>query len=263
MLGHDAQEPSSARLRLSARRSRRAAHGSSPPAAAPAKIDRAFARDCQSEAGEQRARPRPATPEARRRAAAPSPARPSRAHERLGHPARRVRTTRARPRTCLRTRSRSGRTCSPRPRPFTEKVVRDGATLYRARFSGFDEAEAAQQACRALSATDFACFATRSWPRPLAGDVDRSPYRSRRVDVDPENVLGLVDPGREIRRPPGRDGASSSGRCARRTSSAPPPAEPQGSGRPPFLIAPVRAPRRPASASASACSRQPGARRSR
>lgn len=46
--------------------------------------------------------------------------------------------------------------------PFTEKIVRDGATLYRARFSGFDEADSAQEACRVLKQSGFACFATRS-----------------------------------------------------------------------------------------------------
>jgi D-alanyl-D-alanine carboxypeptidase len=46
--------------------------------------------------------------------------------------------------------------------PFTEKVVRDGATLYRARFSGFDEADSAQEACKSLKRNGFACFATRS-----------------------------------------------------------------------------------------------------
>jgi D-alanyl-D-alanine carboxypeptidase len=46
--------------------------------------------------------------------------------------------------------------------PFTEKVVRDGATLYRARFSGFDEADDAQEACKSLKRSGFACFATRS-----------------------------------------------------------------------------------------------------
>jgi D-alanyl-D-alanine carboxypeptidase len=46
--------------------------------------------------------------------------------------------------------------------PFTEKVVRDGATLYRARFSGFDEADTAQEACQFLKRSGFACFATRS-----------------------------------------------------------------------------------------------------
>lgn len=46
--------------------------------------------------------------------------------------------------------------------PFTEKIVRDGATLYRARFSGFDEADSAQEACKTLKRNGFACFATRS-----------------------------------------------------------------------------------------------------
>ena len=46
--------------------------------------------------------------------------------------------------------------------PFTEKVVRDGAVLYRARFSGFEEADSAQEACKSLKRNGFACFATRS-----------------------------------------------------------------------------------------------------
>ncbi|PIK70019.1 hypothetical protein CS379_26855 [Methylobacterium frigidaeris] len=46
--------------------------------------------------------------------------------------------------------------------PFTEKVTHGGTTLYRARFSGFSEAEAAQDACRALKRNGFTCFATRS-----------------------------------------------------------------------------------------------------
>jgi D-alanyl-D-alanine carboxypeptidase len=46
--------------------------------------------------------------------------------------------------------------------PFTEKVARDGTTLYRARFSGFDEADSAHQACKSLKRNGFACFATRS-----------------------------------------------------------------------------------------------------
>jgi D-alanyl-D-alanine carboxypeptidase len=58
-------------------------------------------------------------------------------------------------------RSRSGRILA-KASPFTEKVVRDGTTLYRARFSGFDEADSAQDACKALKRSGFACFATRS-----------------------------------------------------------------------------------------------------
>ncbi|KMO18577.1 D-alanyl-D-alanine carboxypeptidase [Methylobacterium platani] len=46
--------------------------------------------------------------------------------------------------------------------PFTEKVTHGGTTLYRARFSGFSEAETAQDACRALKRNGFTCFATRS-----------------------------------------------------------------------------------------------------
>ena len=58
-------------------------------------------------------------------------------------------------------RSRSGRTLAE-TKPYTEKVVRDGATLYRARFSGFEEPDSAQEACRSLKSRGFACFATRS-----------------------------------------------------------------------------------------------------
>jgi D-alanyl-D-alanine carboxypeptidase len=44
---------------------------------------------------------------------------------------------------------------------FTEKVSKGGSTLYRARFSGFDE-EDAQSACKALKRSGFQCFATRA-----------------------------------------------------------------------------------------------------
>ncbi|GJD48196.1 hypothetical protein OPKNFCMD_0912 [Methylobacterium crusticola] len=46
--------------------------------------------------------------------------------------------------------------------PFTERVTHGGTTLFRARFSGFTEAESAQDACRALKRSGFTCFATRS-----------------------------------------------------------------------------------------------------
>jgi D-alanyl-D-alanine carboxypeptidase len=58
-------------------------------------------------------------------------------------------------------KSRSGRLLS-HAAPFTEKVVRSGATLFRARFSGFTEADSAQEACRSLKRSGFECFATRS-----------------------------------------------------------------------------------------------------
>jgi D-alanyl-D-alanine carboxypeptidase len=45
--------------------------------------------------------------------------------------------------------------------PFTEKVVRDGTTLFRARFAGFEEADDAQAACKALKRSGMACFAAR------------------------------------------------------------------------------------------------------
>jgi D-alanyl-D-alanine carboxypeptidase len=57
-------------------------------------------------------------------------------------------------------KSRSGRALS-RASAFTEKVTREGTTLYRARFSGFQEADDAQQACKVLKRSGFACFATR------------------------------------------------------------------------------------------------------
>jgi D-alanyl-D-alanine carboxypeptidase len=46
--------------------------------------------------------------------------------------------------------------------PYTVKVEHGGATLYRARFSGFSEQDAAQDACSALKRSGFNCFATRS-----------------------------------------------------------------------------------------------------
>ena len=49
-----------------------------------------------------------------------------------------------------------------RAAPYTVKVEHGGATLYRARFSGFSEPEAAQDACLALKRSGFSCFATRS-----------------------------------------------------------------------------------------------------
>jgi D-alanyl-D-alanine carboxypeptidase len=58
-------------------------------------------------------------------------------------------------------KSRLGRALA-RASGFTEKVSRSGTTLYRARFSGFTEGDDAQQACKLLKRSGFACFATRS-----------------------------------------------------------------------------------------------------
>src|SRR4051812_46154993 len=58
-------------------------------------------------------------------------------------------------------KSRSARSLA-HAAPYTEKVVRNGTTLYRARFSGFDESDDAQEACRLLKRSGFSCFATRS-----------------------------------------------------------------------------------------------------
>ncbi|MXQ11101.1 SPOR domain-containing protein [Microvirga makkahensis] len=45
--------------------------------------------------------------------------------------------------------------------PYTEKVVSNGSTLYRARFSGFKESGDAEKACKALKKGGVACFASR------------------------------------------------------------------------------------------------------
>lgn len=47
-------------------------------------------------------------------------------------------------------------------RGFTETVERGGATLFRARFAGFDDQSDANNACRDLKRNGFSCFATRS-----------------------------------------------------------------------------------------------------
>jgi D-alanyl-D-alanine carboxypeptidase len=58
-------------------------------------------------------------------------------------------------------KARAGRTLA-KALPFTEKIVREGATLYRARFSGFDAADSAQEACKFLKRSGINCFASRS-----------------------------------------------------------------------------------------------------
>jgi D-alanyl-D-alanine carboxypeptidase len=45
--------------------------------------------------------------------------------------------------------------------PFTEPVVKGNATLYRARFSGFDH-DRAEAACRYLKRNEFECLAVRN-----------------------------------------------------------------------------------------------------
>lgn len=57
-------------------------------------------------------------------------------------------------------RDRSGRLLA-KASPFTEKVTVRGSTLYRARFSGFDESAEAERACRELKRSGFSCFASR------------------------------------------------------------------------------------------------------
>jgi D-alanyl-D-alanine carboxypeptidase len=46
--------------------------------------------------------------------------------------------------------------------PFTEPVQSNGSTLYRARFSGFDDRDTAELACSALKKTAMACFTARN-----------------------------------------------------------------------------------------------------
>lgn len=58
-------------------------------------------------------------------------------------------------------RSRSGKVLA-KASPFTEKVSKGGSVLYRARFSGFEESEDAQNACKSLKKNGFACFASRN-----------------------------------------------------------------------------------------------------
>ena len=55
----------------------------------------------------------------------------------------------------------SGNAVLSKAESFTEKVTKDGTTLFRARFAGFDEGSA-QTACKVLKRNGFACFATRS-----------------------------------------------------------------------------------------------------
>ncbi|WP_336487700.1 serine hydrolase [Methylobacterium nigriterrae] len=57
---------------------------------------------------------------------------------------------------------RSGGGTLAKAAPYTVKVEHGGATLYRARFSGFSEQDSAQDACKVLKRSGFNCFATRS-----------------------------------------------------------------------------------------------------
>ena len=58
-------------------------------------------------------------------------------------------------------RSQAGGALS-KAQPYTVKVEHGGATLFRARFSGFTEQDSAQDACKTLKRNGFSCFATRS-----------------------------------------------------------------------------------------------------
>ena len=48
----------------------------------------------------------------------------------------------------------------PKASPYQKVTVR-GNTLYRARFSGFDESVEAENACKALKKSGFSCFAAK------------------------------------------------------------------------------------------------------
>lgn len=58
--------------------------------------------------------------------------------------------------------ARSRTSALSRAAPYTVRVNHAGATLFRARFSGFSEQNSAQDACNALKKNGFNCFATRS-----------------------------------------------------------------------------------------------------
>ena len=48
-----------------------------------------------------------------------------------------------------------------RPSPSPNSVERNGSTLWRARFAGFNDQRQAQAACAALKSKDFECMAAR------------------------------------------------------------------------------------------------------
>ena len=53
------------------------------------------------------------------------------------------------------------RSCSPRPKPFTEPVDKGGTTLYRARFAGLDK-DQAEAACKYLKRNDVECVTVKN-----------------------------------------------------------------------------------------------------
>ena len=64
--------------------------------------------------------------------------------------------------SALLARARSeGRAILLAAQPFTEKVQKGDATLYRARFAGLD-ADQAEAACKTLKRSGFACFTTKN-----------------------------------------------------------------------------------------------------
>ena len=75
-------------------------------------------------------------------------------------------TTRAKPGDPEQAKTQS-QTALAKAYAFTEKVCKGGSTLYRARFSGFDE-DNAQSACKSLKRDGFACFAMNGRLKPAA-----------------------------------------------------------------------------------------------
>ena len=55
----------------------------------------------------------------------------------------------------------SGQATLNKAEPFTETVQKNGTTLWRARFAGFDDQRKAQAACSALKSRAFDCMAVR------------------------------------------------------------------------------------------------------
>jgi D-alanyl-D-alanine carboxypeptidase len=57
-------------------------------------------------------------------------------------------------------KEKAGRTLKE-AEPFTEAITKGGATLYRARFAGFDDSNDANSACKVLKRSGFACIAQK------------------------------------------------------------------------------------------------------
>ena len=132
------------------------------PSSPSSSLPRARAGEDRACQGGARRRPRRRSPNPRECRMTRRPPRSRRARgcraPRLDHPARRLpRRAKANELIDRQDDRRQGPVAS---RSFIEKVIKDGTTLCRARFSGFDE-DAAQSACKVLKSNGFSCFATR------------------------------------------------------------------------------------------------------